>query len=91
MHTLVPVVDMINHESNQSLRCALTLTKDGTFVVTAGPSGLKRGYEIAFSYSNKLCGAAPLNRWGFVLAACPGEEGAETAKADGDAAAAAAE
>lgn len=79
VHTLVPVVDMINHESNESLRCRLAVKADGTVVVTAGPSGLKRGYEVAVSYSAKLCGTAPLNRWGFVLTPCPGEEGAEPA------------
>jgi len=78
-HTLVPVVDMINHESNEKLRCELTVKSDGTVVVTAGPAGLQRGYEVAVSYSDKLCGTAPLNQWGFVLSPCPGEEGSQPA------------
>lgn len=73
--TLVPVVDMINHESSEKLKCGLDVKSDGTVVVTAGPSGLSRGYEVAVSYSDKLCGTAPLSRWGFVLPPCPGEEG----------------
>ena len=36
VHTLVPVVDMVNHESNHKLRCSLTMQPSGAIVVTAG-------------------------------------------------------
>ena len=75
VHTLVPVVDMVNHEANDKLRCNLTVKPDGAVVVVAGAGGLARGYEIAVSYSDKLCGTFPINRWGFVLPPCPGTEG----------------
>jgi hypothetical protein len=77
LHTLIPVVDMINHESSEKLGCGLSVKSDGTVLITAGPSGLSRGYEVAVSYSDKLCGTKPLNRFGFVLPPCPGDEGAD--------------
>ena len=73
VHTLVPAVDMANHESNQTLRCELGVAPDGSILVTAGPSGLQRGFEIAVSYSDRLCGIAALNRWGFVMPPCAGD------------------
>mmetsp|Transcript_21263 Transcript_21263/g.42903 ORF Transcript_21263/g.42903 Transcript_21263/m.42903 type:complete len:490 (+) Transcript_21263:167-1636(+) len=73
-HVLLPAIDMINHESSDELSCKLNLASDGTATVTASPAGLKRGYEIAVSYGDHLCGTRPLNRYGFVLPACPGEE-----------------
>ena len=60
-------------ESNQTLRCELGVASDGSILVTAGPSGLQRGFEIAVSYSDRLCGIAALNRWGFVMPPCAGD------------------
>jgi len=70
---LVPVVDMMNHDSNSSLACKMKQRTDGTIIVTAADEGLQRGFEVAINYSPKLCGNKPLNRWGFMLPPCEGD------------------
>ncbi|EKX47333.1 hypothetical protein GUITHDRAFT_152084 [Guillardia theta CCMP2712] len=79
---LVPVVDMMNHDSNSSLACKMKQKTDGTIIVTAADEGLQRGYEVAINYSPKLCGNKPLNRWGFVLPPCEGQAANSEAAAE---------
>jgi len=85
---VAPVFDMVNHEGSKEMRCPFEVKSDGAIAVHVGPAGLQQGFEVAVTYGEHLCGAMPINRYGFVSPPCPGDEGAaaEGAAAEGAAA-----
>ncbi len=64
-HIMVPVLDLVNHETQSSY---VTFDeKKRVFSIVAGPNGVKEGSEVMISYGDK-CNARLLTDYGFAVA-----------------------
>ncbi len=64
-HIMVPVLDLVNHESDSNY--VTYDEKNRIFSIVAGPKGVKEGSEVMISYGDK-CNARLLTDYGFAVA-----------------------